>query len=133
MRFHANNEFPSSQRFKREIALTLTTEFYLFIYFGHFKVASMTYGSSQARGSHQGCSFQPTPQPQQRRVHAASATSTTVHGNAGSLTRCVRPGMEHASSWILVRFVTTAPQQELQTFKCFWRDCCWKSKFPWQT
>ena len=29
-----------------------------------------------------------------------SATYTTAHGNAGSLTHCWRPGMEPASSWI---------------------------------
>ena len=35
---------------------------------------------------------------------SASATYTTVHGNAGSLTHGVRPGIEPASSWILVGF-----------------------------
>ena len=42
-------------------------------------------------------------------------TYTTVHGNAGSLTHWVRPGIEPMSSWILVRFVTTDPQWELHT------------------
>ena len=54
------------------------------------------------------------PQPQQRRIRAMSATYTTAHGNAGSLTPWARPGIEPASSWILVRFVSSEPQWELQ-------------------
>ena len=37
-------------------------------------------------GLNRSCSHQPTPEPQQRRIRAASATYTTAHGNAGSLT-----------------------------------------------
>ena len=40
-------------------------------------------------------------------------TYTTAHGNAGSLAHQARPGIEPASSWILVRFVSPEPQQEL--------------------
>ena len=40
----------------------------------------------------------------------------TAHGNAGSLTHRARPGIESASSWILVRFSTPEPQQELLFF-----------------
>ena len=39
---------------------------------------------------------------------------TTPCGNDGSLTHWVRSGTEPTSSWILVRFVTTKPWQELQ-------------------
>ena len=35
---------------------------------------------------------------------------TTAHGNAESLIHLVKPGIEPASSWILVGFVTTEPQ-----------------------
>ena len=35
------------------------------------------------------------------------------HSNTESLTHWVRPGIEPATSWFLVRFVSTAPQQEL--------------------
>uniref|UniRef100_A0A8D1PEQ8 von Willebrand factor A domain-containing protein 8 n=1 Tax=Sus scrofa TaxID=9823 RepID=A0A8D1PEQ8_PIG len=38
---------------------------------------------------------------------------TTAHSNAGSLTHWVRPGMEAVSSWMLVRFISAEPQQEL--------------------
>ena len=40
---------------------------------------------------------------------------TTAHSNTGSLTQWTRPGIELASSWILVRFVSTEPRQELLT------------------
>ena len=36
----------------------------------------------------------------------ACVTYTTAHGNAGSSTHWVRPGIEPAPPWILVRFVT---------------------------
>ena len=38
---------------------------------------------------------------------------TTAHGNARSLTHWTRPVIEHASSWILVRVISTEPWQEL--------------------
>ena len=37
---------------------------------------------------------------------------TTAHNNTRSLTHWVRPEMEPASSWILVRFITTEPWWE---------------------
>ena len=50
-----------------------------------------------------------------------SATYSTAHGNAGSLTYWARPGIETASSWILVRFVSICaePQHELLFFFFF--------------
>ena len=45
-----------------------------------------------------------------------SVTYTTAHSNTGSLTHYVRPGIEPSSSWILVRFITAEPQQELPPF-----------------
>ena len=41
---------------------------------------------------------------------------TTGHGNTGALTHGVRPGIEPASWWILVRFLTSGPQRELLLF-----------------
>ena len=49
--------------------------------------------------------YRPTPQPWQLRSQAASATYTTAHGNTGSLTHWVRPGIEPSTSWLLVGFV----------------------------
>ena len=65
-------------------------------------------------GSIRSCSHWPTPKPQQRGIRAVSVNYTTAHSNVGSLTHWVRPGIEPASSWILVRFVTTEPQRKLQ-------------------
>ena len=37
-------------------------------------------------------------------------------GNAGSLTRLLKPGIEPTSSWIPVEFIPTVPQRELPQF-----------------
>ena len=56
----------------------------------------------------------PAPaQPQQCQIPAASVTYTTAHRTIDPLTHWVRPGIELASSQILVRLITTEPQQEL--------------------
>ena len=60
---------------------------YLFIYlFLLFRAAPTAHGVSQGRGSNQSCSCWPTPQPQQCRIPAASATYTIAQSNARSLT-----------------------------------------------
>ena len=51
-------------------------------------------------------SCQPTTQPQQQWIWAASANYATTCGNAGSLTHWVKPGIEPTSSWILCGFLT---------------------------
>ena len=58
------------------------------------------------QGSNQNYSCQPTPRPQQHGIRAASVTYTAAHGNARSLTHRARLGIESASSWILVKFVS---------------------------
>ena len=50
---------------------------------------------------------------QQCQIWAMTATYTTAHGNIGYLTHWGRPGIELATSWFLVGFVSTAPQWEL--------------------
>ena len=54
-------------------------------------------------------------QPQQRGIQAMSVTYTTIQDNTGSLTHWARPGIEPASLWILVGFVSIALQWELPT------------------
>ena len=56
------------------------------------------------------------PQPQQYQIQATSATYTTAHGNARSLTHWARPGTKAMFSWILVRFVSAEPRWELLKF-----------------
>ena len=65
------------------------------------------------KGLNRSCSCWPTPRPQQCEIWAKSATHTTVHGNAESLTHWSRPGIETVSSWMLVRFVSSEPWWEL--------------------
>ena len=48
-----------------------------------------------------------------RGIWASSATYTTAHSNARSLTHWVRPGIKPASSWILVGFSSAELQWEL--------------------
>jgi len=52
------------------------------------------------------------PQPQQHQIQATSVTYTTALHNTRSVTHWTGPGIEPASSWILVRFVTVEPQWE---------------------
>ena len=46
-------------------------------------------------------------------ILAMSATYTTAHDNAGSLTHWAGPGIEPSFSWILDEFIYTEPQREL--------------------
>ena len=57
--------------------------------------------------------------PQQRRIWATSATSATAHCKARSPTHWRRLGIKPTSSWILVRFVSAAPQWELPSKRNF--------------
>ena len=83
--------------------------YYLFIYLFVFSAPHpMTYGGSQARGR-----IRATPQPQQRGIQAESATYTTAHSNAGSLTHWERQEIKPVSSWMLTGFVSTEPCWEL--------------------
>ena len=96
----------------------------LFIFL--FRTTPVAYGSSQARGLNQSYSCWPTPQPQQRQIRATSETFTTAQGNIGSLTHWARPGIKYMSSWILVGFVSTAPQQippQFRITRSTW-SCC---------
>ena len=58
--------------------------------------------------------------PQQHGIQATSLIYTIAHGNTGSLTHWVRPGIKPASSWILVGFVSAAPQWELDFCQNSW-------------
>ena len=86
--------------------------FIFLFYFLLFRAAPRTYGSSQARGQigtvatglhhiHSNTSSEPCLQP------------PIAHGHAGSLTHRARPGIEPASSWILVRLFSAKPRELL--------------------
>ena len=76
-----------------------------FVFFCLFRATSVAYGGSQSRGrigaiaaclhhSHSNEGSKPRLRP-----------TVTAHGNGGSLTHWVRPGIKPTSSWILVGFV----------------------------
>ena len=98
--------------------------FLIFCLFFGGGAAPSAYGGSQAKGSNWSCSCWSTPQPQQCGIWVASATYTTAHSNAGSLTHWLRPGIEPVSSWILVTFVSAEPRWEL--LFCFY--CCYSRR-----
>ena len=70
------------------------------------------------------CSCQPMPQPRQHWIRAASVTYAPACSNARSLTPRARPGMEPASSWILVGFLTSCTTTGTPIFLV--SDCCGK-------
>ena len=91
----------------------------LFIYFSLFGATRVAYGSAQARGQ----------------IRATAAGLCHSHSNTRSLTHWARPGIEPASSWILVGFITAESQWKLPTL-FFWdirlsQIICWKDCFPY--
>ena len=79
--------------------------FFFFLSFCLFLSRSCSIWRVPGYRSHRSCSHWPTPEPQQRGIQAASATYTTAHGNARSLTHWARPGIEPAASRFVVGFV----------------------------
>ena len=75
---------------------------FFFFFFGH----TCSIWKLSGQGSNQNYGYR-------CQIQAVSATYTRVQGNAGSLTHWASPGIKPASSWILVGFVSTVPQQEL--------------------
>ena len=78
-----------------------------------FRAAPAAYGGSQARGRIGAVAAGPHHSHSNTGSELPQTYCTTVHGNAGSLTHGGRTGIEPASSWIPVGFVSTAPQREL--------------------
>ena len=59
------------------------------------------------------CSLWPTPQPQPQQCQIRAMSEIIAHGNARSLSHRARPGIQPASLWMVVRFITAEPQGEL--------------------
>ena len=78
--------------------------------------ALVAYGGSQARCQISAAAASLCHSVSNTGSQDVSANYTATHGNTVSLTHWSRPGIEPTSSWILVGFVTTEPQWELQ--KC---------------
>ena len=86
--------------------------FFFFFFFFPFRATPAVFGSSGARG-HIGAATAGLHHSHSNTTSEPSATYTTTHGNAGYLTHRMRPGIKPTSSWMLVGFIATEPQQEL--------------------
>ena len=96
---------------------------YSFFFFFLFRAAPGAYGGSQDKGQIGAtAACHSMPQPQQLEIQATSTTYTSAQGNPRSPTHWARPGIKPKFPWILVRSVSTEPQQELQ-------PCIWIRKF----
>ena len=81
----------------------------IFFFFAFFLgLHPQIYGSSQARSRIRAVAAGLRHSHRQRQIRDESATYTTVHCNMGSLTHWARPGIEPASSWLLVKFIFAA-------------------------
>ena len=85
----------------------------VFFFFFFLRAAPEAYGGSHARV----------------RIGATATPDLSLICKAGFLTHWVRPGIEPASSWLLFRFVTTQPQQELLAFLFFLLKYNWFTMF----
>ena len=79
-------------------------QLFFFLFFG-FYGCTRSIWKFPGQQSNLSYSCWPRTQPQQCGIQAVSAACTTAQGNTGSLSHWVRPGIEPASSWILVRLV----------------------------
>ena len=78
-----------------------------------FRATPAAHGGSQARGLI-GATATGLCHSHSHARSKLSVTYATAQGNAGSLTHWVKPGIKPVSSWILGRFVSPEPWQELQ-------------------
>ena len=74
----------------------------------------MAHGNSQARGWVIATAAALHHSHSNGQIQAMSVIYTIALGNARVSTYWAGPGIEHASSWRLVGFISTAPQWELQ-------------------
>jgi len=83
--------------------------FFIFLYFSGLAHDIMKF---PGEGSNLSYLCQTTPEPHPHLQHT-SVTYTTAQINTGPLTHWVKPGIEPASSWILVGFIPDEPQWAL--------------------
>ena len=79
------------------------------------RAAPTAYGGSQARGQKGTAAASLHHSHRNARSEPLSATYTTAHGNTGSLTHRVRPGIKPEFSWMLVIRFLWAPRGTSQT------------------
>ena len=84
-----------------------------------FRVAPEAYGSSQARGQIRAIAADPHHSHSHTGLEPYLWPTSQVTATLDYPTHWVRPGIELAFSWILVRFISAAPQWELHSFIFF--------------
>ena len=94
--------------------------FFFFFFFCLFRATPMTYGRSQAKGGIRDVAAA-LHHSHSNVVSELHLQYITVRGNAGSLIQRARPGIERASSWILLGFITAEPPWELLSSSSFSR------------
>ena len=87
---------------------------YLFILL--FGATPMAYGGSQARGLIGAIAVSLGHSHSKARSEQCLQPTPQLMATQDPLTHWVRPGTERATSWFLVRFVSTAPQREFQNW-----------------
>ena len=106
------------QSYKHDLFLGFPSKLRLFLVWGgvaFFRATHAAYGGSQTRGQIGAVATRlHHSQSNARSIQATSTTYTSAQGKAGSLTHQGRPGIKPASSQILVTFVSTESQWELQ-------------------
>ena len=84
-----------------------------------FGAAPAAHGSSQARGRIGAIAA--GLRHNHSNARSVSVTYTTAYGNTRSLTHWARPGIEPATSWFRVGFISSVPRWELQEVHFKWR------------
>ena len=100
------------------LVLFLSIYIFYFLFFLLFR-ATHPIGRFPGEGLNRSYSCLPTPEPEQLGIWAASVTYTTAQGNTGSIAHWPRPGIEPASSGILVRFVVLSHDGSYQSYYYF--------------
>ena len=103
------SEFTTVEGYKTNIqrsihfyTLAINNKKFFFVFFAISWAASTAYGGSQAGGRIRAVAASLRQSHSNAGIRAASATYTTAHGNAVSLTHWARPEIEPTTSWFLV-------------------------------
>ena len=91
---------------------------YFILFYLLFRATPIAYEGSQARDLIGATAAALCQSHEQCQIQAMSVTYNIAHGNTGSLTWWSKPGVEPATSWFLVGFISDVPQQELQKNIC---------------
>ena len=114
-KFYLINIFPKNYTL---FFFTLSLSVSLSLFF-RFRAAPVAHGSSQARGRIGAVAASLHHSHSNAGSKLCLRPAPTAHGNTGSLTHWVRPGIKPSSSCILVGFVSAEPWRELLTWELY--------------